>query len=94
MGIVLSLDSVDQSNCHDCISVYKLWLEEKAENTTRRNLLVALREIRQNNVAREYQTYLETVSYIVHISMYTCTESGSLATNNPILLPVNKFSLL
>ena len=94
LGIVLSLDSVDLTNCHDCISVYQLWLEEKAENATRRNLLAALKEIRQNNVIRKYENYLKTrVSYIVHASMYTCTESGSLAKNTPILLPVNKLSL-
>ena len=54
--------------------MYQLWIMEKAENATRRNLLVALRAIGQNNVARKYEEYLETtVSYIVCISMYTCT---------------------
>ena len=48
------------AECHDCVSMYQLWLEEKAENATRRNLLGVLRAIRQNNIAREYENYLET----------------------------------
>ena len=54
-----------------CIS-YGLWKKEK--KATRRSLLNALRAIRQNDVADVYEEYLKTtVSYIVHISMYTCT---------------------
>ena len=47
---------------------------DKAQNATKRSLLVSLRAIGQNNVARKYEEYLETtVSYIVCISMQTCT---------------------
>ena len=73
LGVMLELDKVDLEDCRDCTSMYQLWIEEKAENATRRNLLNALEVIRQNNVARKYEEYLQTiVSYIVHISMYTC----------------------
>ena len=74
LGVILELDSVKLARCHDYTSMYQLWIMEKAENATRRNLLVALRAIGQNNVARKYKEYLETtVSYVVHTSMYTCT---------------------
>ena len=74
LGVTLQLDSVNLAGCHDYTSMYQLWIEEKARGATRRNLLVALRAIRQNNVARIYEEYLETiVSYIVHTLMYTCT---------------------
>ena len=73
LGVQLDLDSVKLNGCHDCTSMYQLWIEEKADNATRRNLLVALKAIGQNNVARKYEKYLETkVSYIVHTLMYTC----------------------
>ena len=74
LGVTLQLDSVKLAGCHDYTSMYQLWIMEKAENATRRNLLVALRAIGQNNVARKYQEYLEaTISYFVHTSTYTCT---------------------
>ena len=70
----LGLDSVDLTGCRDCTSMYQLWIMEKAREATRRNLLDALRAIRQNNVAIKYKDYLKTtVSYIVHISIYTST---------------------
>ena len=41
---------------------------EKGGGATGRSLLVALRAIRQNNVADDYKDYLKTtVSYFVHI---------------------------
>ena len=47
---------------------------EKGREATRRSLLDALTAIRQTDVADIYEDYLKTmVSYIVHISMYTCT---------------------
>ena len=74
LGVILELDKVDLENCHDYTSMYQLWIEEKDKNATRRNLLDALKVIRQSNVARKYKDYLKTtVSYIVHISIYTCT---------------------
>ena len=74
LGVKLGLDSVDLAGCHDCTSMYQLWIMEKGKRATRRSLLNALRAIRQNNVADVYEEYLNTtVSYIVHISMYTCT---------------------
>ena len=72
LGVKLGLSDVTLAGCHDCTSMYQLWIEEKAQNATKKNLLNALRSINQNNVARKYEEYLEkTVSYIVHISIYT-----------------------
>ena len=74
LGVQLELNRVALAGCRDCTSMYQLWIDEKARGATRRNLLVALRAIRQNNEAREYEEYLETiVSYIVHTLKYTCT---------------------
>ena len=52
LGVNLELDNVGLDECRDCTSVYKLWIEEKAERATRRNLLDALRDIRLNNVVK------------------------------------------
>ena len=74
LGVKLGLDSVDLDGCHDYTRMYRLWIMEKAREATRKNLLDALRAIGQNNVAIKYKDYLKTtVSYIVHISIYTCT---------------------
>ena len=74
LGVKLGLDSVDLAGCHDCTSMYQLWIMEKAREATRRNLLDALSAIRQNNVRIKYEDYLKTtVSYIVNISIYMCT---------------------
>ena len=61
LGVQLELDGVDLAGCTDLISMYQLWIEEKAEMATRRNLLTALRSIKQNNVARQYEDYLRTL---------------------------------
>ena len=56
------------------LGIYQLWTIEKGREATRRSLLDALRAITQNNVADTYEDYLKTmVSYLAHISMYTCT---------------------
>ena len=60
LGVQLELDSVDLDGCTDVTSMYRLWIQEKAEMATRRNLLTALRSIRQNNVAWTYENYLKT----------------------------------
>ena len=60
LGVELGLDSSNLGECIDLTSMYLFWIEEKAEIATRRNLLTALRSIRQNNVARKYESYLET----------------------------------
>ena len=60
LGVQLELDSVDLAGCTEVTSMYQLWIQEKAEMATRRNLLTALRSIRENNVAREYENYLRT----------------------------------
>ena len=75
LGVQLQLDSVNLAECYDYTSMYQLWLQEKAENATRRNLLTALRAIGQNNVARKYEDYLRTeVSFydIKFIYIYMC----------------------
>ena len=74
LGTQLQLDSVNLAECHSLTSMYQLWIQEKADKATRRSLFDALRAIKQNNVVRIYEDYLKTmVSYIVHISMCTCT---------------------
>ena len=73
LGVTLQLDRVNLAKCHDYTSMYQLWLEEKSQNATRRSLLDALTTIGLNDVASKYKDYLKTmVSYIVHISIYTC----------------------
>ena len=61
LGTHLELDSVHLAGCSDFARMYQLWIEEKAENATRRNLLGALRDIKQNNVAKMYENYLKTL---------------------------------
>ena len=62
LGVQLGLDGVDLAGCHDYTRMYQLWIQEKADNATRRNLISALRAIRQNDVAKRYKDYLKTVS--------------------------------
>ena len=61
LGVQLELDSVDLDGCTDMTSMYRLWIQEKAEMATRRNLLTALRSIRENNVAWKYENCLRTL---------------------------------
>ena len=61
LGVQLNLDSVNLSGCTDLTTMYELWIEEKAEIATRRNLLFALRSIRENSVALVYENYLRTL---------------------------------
>ena len=60
LGAQLNLDSVNLHGYNDLTFMYQLWIEEKAEMATRKHLLMALRSIKQNNVAREYENYLKT----------------------------------
>ena len=60
LGILLNLDGEDLRGYTDLTSMYQLWIQEKAEMATRRNLLTALRSLRQNNVAMQYEDYLKT----------------------------------
>ena len=67
LGIQLELDNTKLKTCQSVLSlVYDLWIQEKAENATRRNLLVALKAIGQNDVARRYEEYLETLVSWLH----------------------------
>ena len=59
LGVTLELNSVALAECNDCTSMYQLWIEEKGHNATRRNLLIALKAIEQNNVAEKYEKYLK-----------------------------------
>ena len=59
LGIQLGLDVVDLDGCTDLARMYQLWIQQKAKDATRRNLLIALRAIRQNNVACQYEDYLK-----------------------------------
>ena len=60
LGVELELDSIDIDGCTDMTSMYRLWIQQKANMATRRNLLTALRSIRENNVAWMYESYLRT----------------------------------
>ena len=72
LGVQLQLDSVDLAGCHDCTSMYQLWIMQKAREATRRSLLVALKAIRQNDVGRTYEDYLKTMVclYYIYINIY------------------------
>ena len=59
LGVQLGLDDEDLAGCHNHTDMYQLWIQEKADNATRRNLITALRDIRQNNVARKYENHLK-----------------------------------
>ena len=59
LGVKLGLDVVDLDGCTDLAHMYQLWIQQKAKDATRRNLLIALRAIRQNNVACQYEDYLK-----------------------------------
>ena len=72
LGVKLELDSVDLSGCTDMTSMYQLWIHENAEKATRRNLLTALRSIRENNVARQYEDYLRTEVSSPNIQFKLC----------------------
>ena len=60
LGVQVELDGVDLAECTDIAHMYQLWIQQKAKDATRRNLLIALRAIRQNNVACQYEDYLKT----------------------------------
>ena len=62
LGVELELNDVGLAECHDCTMMYQLWIQEKAESATRRNLITALRAIRQNDVAKKYEDHLKTIS--------------------------------
>lgn len=56
------LDNVMLKGCNGDLShMYDLWIQEKAQNVTRRNLLDVLRAIGQNNVVSRYKEYLKTL---------------------------------
>ena len=59
LGVQLELDDVDLAGCTKIAHMYQLWIQQKAEHATRRNLLTALRAIRQNNAAQQYESYLK-----------------------------------
>ena len=69
LGVKLELDSVALAGCHDYVSMYQLWIMEKAENATRRNLITALIAIGQNNTARIYKEYLKTVRIVETVNL-------------------------
>ena len=69
LGVTLELDSVDLAGCHDYTSMYQLWIMEKADKATRRNLITALKAIRQYNVIKDYEKYLKT-GKLQHITCY------------------------
>ena len=52
LGVQLELDDVDLAGCTGCF-------QQKAQDATRRNLLTALRAIRENNAAWQYEQYLK-----------------------------------
>ena len=62
LGVQLELDGVDLERCTALPQMYQLWIQQKAKDATRRNLLTALRAIRQFNVASQYESYLKGLS--------------------------------
>ena len=60
LGVQLELDDQELRGCSELVKMYDLWLNNKAEMATRRNLLKALRFIKENKVAWEYENYLKT----------------------------------
>ena len=62
LGVILELDAVGLAGCHDYITMYQLWILEKAEKATRNNLLDALRAIGQNNVVNKYEEYVKSLT--------------------------------
>ena len=62
LGAELQLDSVALAGCHDCTSMYQLWIMEKARKATRRNLITALHALNLNAIIQKYENYLKTVS--------------------------------
>ena len=67
LGTQLELDNVRLNGCRGDLSrVYDLWIQEKAQNATRKNLLIALRVIGQNDVAYRYEEYLKTLVSWLH----------------------------
>ena len=61
LGVQLQLDSVYLAGCYVYTNMYQIWIMEKGNNATRRNLLNALRAIRENRVANLYEKYLQTM---------------------------------
>ena len=59
LGVQLELDGVNLAGCTDIARMYQLWIQQKAQDATRRNLLTALRAIRENNAAWQYEQYLK-----------------------------------
>ena len=59
LGVQLELDLVDLAGCTDIARMYQLWIQQKAQDATRRNLLTTLRAIRENNAALQYEQYLK-----------------------------------
>lgn len=70
LGAKLKLDDVNLDECHDLVSVYKLWIMEKAREATRRNLLKALYAIGQQNVLEKYEDYLRKLLVDMHFLIY------------------------
>ena len=62
LGVILELDAVGLAGCRDYISMYQLWIKEKAKKATRSNLLDALRAIGQYNVAYKYEEYVKSLT--------------------------------
>ena len=62
LGTQLQLDKVNLKGCKDDLCrMYDLWIQEKAENATRGNLLDALRAIQKKDVARIYEAHVKTM---------------------------------
>ena len=65
LGVQLKLDDTNLAEYSDCTKMYQLWIQEKAENATRRKLISALRAIGENNVAYNYEQHLKTGSVLI-----------------------------
>ena len=61
LGIKLGLDAVRLSECNGYDKMYQIWLQEKGDGATRRNLIINLRTIKLNKVADDYVKHLRTM---------------------------------
>ena len=63
LGIQLKIDQVILAGCNDDASMYQKWLATKpSHETTRKNLIAALRAIKEIKVVENYIKYLTKVS--------------------------------
>ena len=62
LGAKLGLEGAKLGDYRSCVEMYDIWINKKMENeTTRKDLIVALRAILDHKVADEYVKHLKTL---------------------------------